>query len=240
MENPAQMLAPLPSAFTDDGSQVSEIRMARLMRWLREQGVSGWVVTSEVGEFTTIGISERKQLLEVVVREAGSGLNVYVNVSVASTSASLDLAQHAARHGAKAVLLMPPVYGDFTRSEIRDFYHTIARHVRLPIIAVDPQERMDAEALHELLELPGLHVVDKSGSSSANFVFEDAVCHPLHALGISWNANPALAEFAARVGAAKFVKCVLEEIDKEVGPLRGPLQSLVSEERAELRSLLHP
>ena len=90
------VLAPLPTPFTDDGSSISEIRLLRLLRKLQELGVSGYVACCEVGEFVALGRSERKSLVEILLRDPASLIQVVVNVSTLSTPASLDLAQHAA------------------------------------------------------------------------------------------------------------------------------------------------
>lgn len=238
MENLSSCIVPLPTAFTDDGSQVSEIRMARLIRRLRDSSPGGWIVASEVGEFNALSNTERKELLEIVVREVGSGMRVWCHVSCGSTSASLDLAQHADRHGAGGALLMPPPYGSFTDAEMLDYYHTVARHAGLQVIAFDPLAKMSGTLAAQIKEITGLCVPDVVRTEAANLTIDGLLSHPLHAIGLESTKHGTLASIAERVGPAKFVKAALEELDFEVGPLRGPLQALMGDPRAELRAAL--
>lgn len=133
--------APLLTPFTDDSQTLSEVRVARLMRLLLENGVDAFVVASEAGEFPTLTMGERKQLLEIVIREA-HGKHVLAHVSTLSTNGTLDLAQHAARHGARAGVVIPPHYGTYHDDEIAKHFETLAAFSNLPLIVVDPQDRL--------------------------------------------------------------------------------------------------
>lgn len=59
---------PLVAAFTDDTSSLSEVRVSRLVRFHIERGAKGFVVNGETGDCFLLSSSERKQLLEWVVR----------------------------------------------------------------------------------------------------------------------------------------------------------------------------
>ena len=120
MEGIAGLFAPVVTPFTDDGSTVSDVRLSRQVRYLIDRGIAGFVTTSDTGEFLATSFAERKEVLEIVIREA-HGRPVLAHVSTMSTSSSLDLAQHAARHGARAAVLMPPYFGQFAaKSDPRD------------------------------------------------------------------------------------------------------------------------
>ena len=53
-----KLLVPLVTPFTDDASSVSEVRLARLVKHLGGQGVEGFVINSDVGEFTAMSFGE--------------------------------------------------------------------------------------------------------------------------------------------------------------------------------------
>ena len=72
----AGRFVPLVTPFTDDGSTLSEVRLARLVRFYLDRSVEGLALATETGEFGTLSQDERKQLLEwaevpfdVVVKE---------------------------------------------------------------------------------------------------------------------------------------------------------------------------
>ena len=69
MANVKGNFTPLTTAFTDDGRTLSEVRMARQVKFWMERGVTGFYLGGETGEFLTVVTSERKTALEIVQRE---------------------------------------------------------------------------------------------------------------------------------------------------------------------------
>jgi len=130
------LFVPLVSPFTDDGSTLSEIRLTRAIRKYQELGAAGFVVCTDAGEFPALSLGERKQILELALRDS-QGMPVITNVSALSTSASLDLCQHASRHGARAVCMMPPHYGRYTADEALSHIRTVARFGDLEVFVVE-------------------------------------------------------------------------------------------------------
>jgi hypothetical protein len=158
MVNLTGALVPLVTPFTDDGSDLSEVRLARLVRRHVAEGAAGFAVCTELGEFTTISFSERKRLLELTLRECQGALPVLTHVSTLSTSASLDLTQHAARHGARAAILMPPYYGCLSQPELIEHIRCVAAYAGFPIIVADPMGQLTAASREHLATLQGVTV----------------------------------------------------------------------------------
>src|SRR5579862_6608735 len=143
------LFAPIVTPFTDDGGAISEVRLARLIRHLAENGVVGFVVCSETGEFTTVTSGERKQMLEFLAREA-RGIPILAHCTRLGTSQCMDLCQHAARHGARAAVVMPPYFGQFNDDEIEQHLRRIVQHANLPIILVDPSHQVRSKSRESL------------------------------------------------------------------------------------------
>jgi len=223
-------LAPIPTPFTDDLSNVSEVRLARLIRALSPR-VAGFVVTALAGEFTTLSFGERKQVVEIVVREA-HGQPVLAHVSSLSTPASLDLAQHANRHGVAACLLMPPYYGKFRGDEIREHLVTLARFAQGPVWMLDPDGQIGSEALGGLHDLPG--VVFATGPSSDEFSCNGAEAHPKSAMPASIAGDDGLWHTESSVA---ILKAAWEMADLDLGPCRAPRRMLTPEARGRLRAV---
>lgn len=252
------LFSPIPTAFTDDGSSLSEVRQARLVRRLVAQGVDGLVVGTELGEFTALSHGERKQLVEWVVRDA-HGAPVLANVSSLSTSVSLDLAQHAARHGARAAILTPPFFGDFGEDEVVAFFRTVAQYAGLPLIAIDPFDDFAGDLRSRVLELPGVWVarpLDQAGYASLavfglahpdEFALGEAVCTPLAGLAteavracihVSGPGPVALRNALRQLSLMRAVKAAFEELGVQVGAPRGPATGLGAESRKKLAACL--
>lgn len=231
--------APLVTAFTDDTSGVSEIRLARLIRKLSQGGVQGYVVLGEVGQFTSIGYSDRKTIAEIAIREA-QGLPVLVHVSTLSTMSTLDLAQHAGRHGARAAVVMPPYYGSYSQEEIEGFLKTVSQYADIPLIVVDPHGMMGPELRDKLSGFNRTYLanpVDHSESRPDSFAFEEAIVSPLNML-VGYNPGSDMKAFWETHGWNRVAKAALEELGVDCGPPRPPRQPLRLEACKELAALL--
>lgn len=249
------LFAPIVTPFTDDGDAVSEVRLARLVRHLVQGGIAGFVACTETGEFITTNAAERKQVLEILVREA-HGLPVIAHCTRLGTSQSLDLCQHAGRHGAQAAIVMPPYYGVYSEEEIEQHIRRIVQHAGLPIIVVDPQHVVRTHIRDNLSSLPELHyaeslesafrtrfAIDPSGVSSDEFSFEEAVVSPLvlidpvAAVDVDADLHP-LARLVAHHGRPRVAKAALNLREVEVGPPRSPVLPLTHAIGVELESLV--
>lgn len=257
MQELSGFFAPLVSPFTDDSSTLSEIRFARQMKQLNAANVAGFVVGGDVGEFTSLSATERKSLTEWTLREA-AGKPVLVHVTSMSTLATLDLAQHAARHGARAVILMPPIYGSYTVDEVTTYLRIVGQHAGVPVVVVDPMEHISDEIHEELQQVPGIHfaisLVDagferlcasKGGTCPDEFCIGSAIVTPLALLLPERLGADAIHQDFAKLlillgtlNPARIAKAALEAMGQEMGPPRGPLKPLTGPVALALRGLV--
>jgi len=233
-------LVPLVTPFTDDQSTVSEVRLARAMMRLRNSGVEGYVVCSDAGEFTTLSISERKHVLELVMRENQTGLPVLVNVSAISSNIALDLAQHAKRHGARGIIAIPPYYGQFTQAEIAVHFRFIANHGGLPLLRF-VLENQYGMIDHELLkDHTGIRTVDPAfedaiweNPSLDEFSFGEITCTPMGLLAMFGEViaeeKESFKNAFQTYGTARVIKALGDLMDFEQGPPRTPVQPIPHE-----------
>lgn len=220
----AGRFVPLVTPFTDDGASLSEVRLSRLLRHYVQQGVQGFALATETGEFATLSLSERKHLVELVFRETQNAKQIVVNVTTLSTSFSLDLAQHAARHGARAVILMPPFFGTYTQAEHVAHVHMVSKHSKLPIIVVDPLHALQEDATGSISHLPNVHLAWPQTDSVA--IHGDWFrCYGLEVDPMSGISGSDAGDFVLRNRAA-VAKTLLMDFDLEVGPPRMPTQPI--------------
>lgn len=227
---------PLAMPLTDDGSGLSEIRIARLLHRAVESGVKGVALCTETGEFTASSFAERKQILELVIRETHSSLPVIVNVSSLSTSASLDLAQHAARHGARAVILRAPYFGHFESKEVEAHFRTVAHYCQAPVIGLDPEGTFENVASLQLAEMGRFALgsaISGRGLAADSFQLEDLTVLPDYHFGLQ-PPQEVVAAIKA-YGGVRVVKGAFGELDLDLGPLRQPYLAL---DRSALREMV--
>jgi dihydrodipicolinate synthase/N-acetylneuraminate lyase len=250
------LFVPVPTPYTDDGSALSEVRLARFVRGLLQKGLDGLVVGGETSEYQAITYAERKHLLELVSRSVPAGTPVIANVSSQSTVSSVELAQQASNFGARAVIAMPPFGNYYSDKEIRDHFHRIAQYGHLPVLIVDPNARLDDGFREELAQIPGLllasPLVGSEWSAAACFSRSttDEFAHgrlyslPIALFGIDWRRScengtfDALRELIHIFGPARVLKSAAESLDLELGPLRGPLQPLPQSSQDGLHRLI--
>lgn len=247
-------LIPLPTPFTDDGSTVSEVRLARCIGRLLEMGADGFVVGADAGEFGALSMSERKHLLEMVAQNVPAGTPIVAHVTTMGTTSSLELAQHAANVGARAAVIMPPFYGCFSDAEIQSHIQSVARHAHLPIILVDPQARIDGDLAKEIALMPGVKLSEPvfdtpmcnaaclERSTSDEFALGNLYALPMAFFGRIWESDDepttlALRELMNVFGVARVAKFASDWLGVELGPVRGPLQPLPAAAREALHRL---
>jgi len=236
------LLVPLVTAFTDDTVTMSEMRMTRLVRYYRDSGVKGFVVGTEMGEHLALSHAERKELLELVVREARD-LPVIVNATSFTTALMLDLSQHAERHGAVAVVFRSPVSYALTDDEARSLSASMRRHSGLPVSLIDTPERValaEAETdrrfeIHSLVHSPHHRWAMSNVPVTCEFSSVLGMCTPLAVLGADrayrlmdrWaQAESVAAGLWKLAGPIRFAKAVTDLFNFDVGKARNPVHPL--------------
>lgn len=119
------ILVALPTHFTADGKDIDVVGLHDHVNWLIGTGVHGLVPGGSTGEFTTLSIAERKQLIEEVVKAADGRVPVVAALGPLSTAEGTDLAKHAADVGASALMVVAPFYDTPDLAEVRAHYQAI-------------------------------------------------------------------------------------------------------------------
>lgn len=77
---------------------------------LIDSGVSGVFVCGTTGEFSSLLLKERKEVLEEWVKSAGRHLRIIAHVGGSNLKESMELASHAERSGAQGVAALAPYF----------------------------------------------------------------------------------------------------------------------------------
>ncbi|RAR15960.1 dihydrodipicolinate synthase/N-acetylneuraminate lyase [Stemphylium lycopersici] len=119
------ILVALVTPFIDDGKAVHEGRLQAHIERMIDTGVHGLVPGGTTGEFTAMTLEERKQATELCVRYAAGRVPVVAGVGALSTRECVDLATHAAKAGAAALMLVPPFYDPVNYEQLREMMKEI-------------------------------------------------------------------------------------------------------------------
>ncbi|RYN59092.1 hypothetical protein AA0114_g1920 [Alternaria tenuissima] len=165
------ILVALITPFTDDGKTVHEGRLQAHIDRMIEAGVHGLVPGGTTGEFTAMTSEERKNGLELVIKYTAGRVPVVAGIGALSTWECVDLATHAAKAGADALIVVPPFYDPVNYQQLRTLMKEVHEASNLPImfynipsasgITLSPTE------LASLSEVGVQYMKDTSGNAPA-------------------------------------------------------------------------
>ncbi|MDI9639884.1 dihydrodipicolinate synthase family protein [Kamptonema cortianum] len=251
-----KLLVPLVTPYTDDSTAISEIRLARAIKWHKEHGATGFVVMSAAGEPHTLGLAERKELLELVDRELRD-IPMVVNVTGPTTAYSIEVCQRAEAIGAVAAVASPPPGHHLTKEEAVSFLGALRRYGGLSVSLFDASGvHADVNQLSSLQTgtFPGKltehgeeAIALNSHGSTCEFWTEHGIAHPLAMFGCD-NAQIWLSDWARFKplfqglfklgGYERTGKYFMEKIGIDCGPPRGPSLPLSPEGRQLVDTLV--
>jgi 4-hydroxy-tetrahydrodipicolinate synthase len=105
-----------------------------LVEWHIEQGTHGLVPVGTTGESPTLSHGEHEQVVELVVEAAARRLPVIAGAGSNSTDEAIHLAEHAARVGADAILVVTPYYNKPTQDGLFAHFKAVHDATDLPLI----------------------------------------------------------------------------------------------------------
>ncbi len=138
MQNAFQGVIPiLVTPFTDDG-RVDVAGLLRLVDHLHEQGArDGFGVFGNAGEGYTLLASEKRRLLDALVRHLDGGAPVIAGVGATGTEAAVEACKEAEGLGAAGLMVLPPYFLRPDADGLMFFYSAISDAVGTPIMVQD-------------------------------------------------------------------------------------------------------
>lgn len=120
----------------DEGSQIDEESLRRLIEFNLEAGVHGLGVAlgSEVFKLTE---AERDAVTRIVVDQVAGRVPVVINTGAQGTDLAVHYSRMAEANGADALMVLPPSFFPVGADEIAAYYRAISDAVPLPIFIQD-------------------------------------------------------------------------------------------------------
>ncbi|KAL2431059.1 4-hydroxy-tetrahydrodipicolinate synthase [Exophiala dermatitidis] len=129
------VMVALTTPFTEDGSQIDVALLKTHINRLLDAGIHGLVPGGSTGEFTALSFDERKQLLEQVIEITNGRVPVIAGIGSLSTKEDIELARHAAKVGASALMVVPPFYDAPSYEEVKELMREVHEAANgLPIV----------------------------------------------------------------------------------------------------------
>ncbi|MGE7370014.1 4-hydroxy-tetrahydrodipicolinate synthase [Neorhizobium sp. NPDC001467] len=123
----------LVTPFTTEGA-VDEQAFAAHVDWQITEGSSGLVPVGTTGESPTLTHAEHNRVVELCIEAAAGRVPVIAGAGSNNTRESIELAMHAEKAGADAVLVVTPYYNKPTQKGLFAHFSAVAEATKLPII----------------------------------------------------------------------------------------------------------
>ena len=137
--------------------------------WQIEQGSAGLVPVGTTGESPTLSHIEHKQVVEACIAAANGRVPVMAGAGSNNTAEAIDLARHAEKAGAAAVLVVTPYYNKPNQEGLYQHFKAVNDAIGIPIYIynIPPRSVVDMsidtmKRLYELKNIAG--VKDATGS----------------------------------------------------------------------------
>jgi 4-hydroxy-tetrahydrodipicolinate synthase len=131
-----------------------------LVEWQIAEGTNGLVPVGTTGESPTLSHDEHKEVVEWCVDQAHGRVPVVAGAGSNSTKEAVDLAQHAEKAGADAVLVVTPYYNKPTQDGLYAHYKAINDAIGIPILIYNIPGRsvidMSVDTMKRLYELKNI------------------------------------------------------------------------------------
>ena len=139
---------------------LDEAAFRDLVDWQIAEGTKGLVPVGTTGESPTLSHDEHKQVVEWCIDQAKGRVPVIAGAGSNSTSEAIELAQHAEKAGADAVLVVTPYYNKPTQEGLYQHFKAINDAIGIPIIIYNIPPRsvidMSVETMARLFELQNI------------------------------------------------------------------------------------
>jgi dihydrodipicolinate synthase/N-acetylneuraminate lyase len=128
------------------------------------------------GESLNLTIPERKAFSEVAVKVVGKRVPVSIHVSALAIEDSIELAKHAKKIGADAIIAITPYFWKYTKESLYDYFVKLGTTTDLPLIAYNSPSYLDgvefdAELTRRLIErLPNFIAMKEASFNSEKYL----------------------------------------------------------------------
>ena len=113
--------------------EVDEKALRKLVNWHIDEGTSGIVPVGTTGESPTLSHVEHRRVVDIVVDEVNGRIPVIAGAGSNNTIEAIELARHAERAGADAILTVAPYYNKPSQEGMYQHFKAIADSVSIPV-----------------------------------------------------------------------------------------------------------
>ena len=146
----------LITPFTANG-EFDEKTFREFVEWQIEEGSHGLVPVGTTGESPTLSHDEHKRVVEICIEVANKRVPVIAGAGSNNTREAVDLAVHADKAGADAVLVVTPYYNRPNQRGLKAHFSAIAKAIGIPVL---------------IYNIPGRSIIDMTTATMAELFAE--------------------------------------------------------------------
>jgi 4-hydroxy-tetrahydrodipicolinate synthase len=140
--------------------EIDEDAFRKLVDWQIAEGTNGLVPVGTTGESPTLSHAEHNRVVEMCIEVAAGRVPVIAGAGSNNTSEAIELARHAEKAGADALLIVTPYYNKPNQEGLYQHFKAINDAVGIPIIIynIPPRSVIDMlpETMARLFELKNI------------------------------------------------------------------------------------
>ena len=164
------VIPPLVTPLTPH-QQLDVPSLEKLIRYQLQAGVHGLFLLGTTGEGPSLPHALKAELVKQTCLLAGTQVPVLVNISDTAMAESVELAQHAARCGARALVVTAPYYFPLEQEDLWLYLQQLLKQLPLPLYLYNMPSHVKVsigtEVLQRALQEPGIvGIKDSSGDRS--------------------------------------------------------------------------
>ena len=132
------VITPLLTPFNEDKS-IDYPALEALVNWQCDQNVNIMFPMGGSGEYKTLKLDERKDIIKCVVDTNAKRKMVFTGTGAASLAETIELSQFAEKNGADGIGVVIPTDIPDTEEALFDYYKAVNESISVPFMVYDPR-----------------------------------------------------------------------------------------------------
>lgn len=126
--NKAEFLTPAVTAFDAEGNIDVRANQA-IYDFLLTGGIDGIVILGSTGEFFSMSVQQKKELIDLAISYIKNRTKVYVGTASMNMEETIELSNYAMERGADGVMIISPYYFTLSDESVEYYYDQVAKAI---------------------------------------------------------------------------------------------------------------
>ncbi len=150
-----------------ENKQLDLVGLKNLLNHLINGGVHGIFILGTTGEGPSLSYAVRKQLITETCKIVNKKVPVLVGITDTSIDGTMEIADHAKKVGADALVVAPPYYFPIAQEEMGDYLESLVPMLPLPFMLYNMPSctklHLSMDVVRRAKELGAIGIKDSSG-----------------------------------------------------------------------------